>query len=377
MEKQSQKWCEANVVVPQSSVKQVSGLLETVGLKRHCDQKSAGTEAGSVKTAAGSQDTAVDVEVSKEAVMFMDLPEHLIQMVTELQHLEPALSFTNAQQLYERVDHLRSNPQLQVHFGIKHYNRQLTSQTSASAPSVSPGTEGTAVDVEVAKAAVIYMDFPEPLVQLVIDLQHLEPELSFTNAQQLYERVHKLCRSPRLQRHYGRRLYLHQQASKTSASAKAKSWKQKKGGASSATSNPDCDRQKVPAGMSEGSHRSSVEEPSTSSPSTSSLRAAEVTATCSHSQADLPKPDVFTTTTNTTTRPSKELKQKVRELAKVNRQLLQRQKCRGCREVALSSSGVTFLPCGHFLTCESCSEMYDDCPACGKAIMATVRTFLS
>ncbi|KAL8617780.1 hypothetical protein ACOMHN_062534 [Nucella lapillus] len=71
------------------------------------------------------------------------------------------------------------------------------------------------------------------------------------------------------------------------------------------------------------------------------------------------------------------LREKVKQLAEENRRLKKRKICRACRKVDLASSGITFLPCGHFLTCETCSERFDDCPACGKSIMGTVRTFLS
>ena len=71
------------------------------------------------------------------------------------------------------------------------------------------------------------------------------------------------------------------------------------------------------------------------------------------------------------------LQQRVQKLAEENRKLKQRKLCRACRKVELGSSGITFLPCGHFITCEECAEMFDDCPACGKNIMGTVRTFLS
>lgn len=69
--------------------------------------------------------------------------------------------------------------------------------------------------------------------------------------------------------------------------------------------------------------------------------------------------------------------QRYQALVTDNRRLKERKKCRACRKVDLSESGITFLPCGHFITCETCSELFDDCPACGKNIMATVRTFLS
>ena len=71
------------------------------------------------------------------------------------------------------------------------------------------------------------------------------------------------------------------------------------------------------------------------------------------------------------------LKDKTQRLARENQKLRQRKKCRKCKEVELCSDGVTFLPCGHFITCEACSETYERCPACGKYIMGTVKTYLS
>ncbi|KAL8609332.1 hypothetical protein ACOMHN_048888 [Nucella lapillus] len=72
-----------------------------------------------------------------------------------------------------------------------------------------------------------------------------------------------------------------------------------------------------------------------------------------------------------------QLKEKVKQLAEENHKLKKRKMCRACRKVDLASSGITFLPCGHFITCETCSEKFDDCPACSRSIMGTVRTYLS
>ena len=83
------------------------------------------------------------------------------------------------------------------------------------------------------------------------------------------------------------------------------------------------------------------------------------------------------TASASTPEASRQLQERVQRLAAENRKLKQRKLCRACRKVELGSSGITFLPCGHFITCKACSEMFDDCPACGKNIMGTVRTFLS
>ena len=89
--------------------------------------------------------------------------------------------------------------------------------------------------------------------------------------------------------------------------------------------------------------------------------------------AEMPK----ATEAKPVTASKSQLQEKVRKLARENQRLKQRKLCRACKEVELATSGVTFLPCGHFITCETCSEKFDDCPACGKSIMGTVRTFLA
>ena len=71
------------------------------------------------------------------------------------------------------------------------------------------------------------------------------------------------------------------------------------------------------------------------------------------------------------------LKDKAKKLAQENCWLRQRLICSQCKQVKLTDSGVTFLPCGHYITCEKCSEECKDCPFCDKTIYATVRTFMS
>lgn len=82
---------------------------------------------------------------------------------------------------------------------------------------------------------------------------------------------------------------------------------------------------------------------------------------------------------SSTPRPTRKeaLRRKVQTMARENQLLKRRKMCRSCRTVELAISAITFLPCGHVITCEACSEMFDNCPACGKPIMGTVRTFLS
>ena len=74
---------------------------------------------------------------------------------------------------------------------------------------------------------------------------------------------------------------------------------------------------------------------------------------------------------------TRNLQRKVEKLAKENQTSRRRKTCRRCQEVELASDGVTFLPGGHFITCDACSETYEDCHSCGCGIMGTVKTFLS
>ena len=71
------------------------------------------------------------------------------------------------------------------------------------------------------------------------------------------------------------------------------------------------------------------------------------------------------------------LRERVRQLAAEYRRLKQRITCRICRKTPLQESGLTFLPCGHFITCVDCGNKWDHCPACGIMILGDVRTFLS
>ena len=70
-------------------------------------------------------------------------------------------------------------------------------------------------------------------------------------------------------------------------------------------------------------------------------------------------------------------KDRVHKLALENRRLKQRKTCRACQKVNLADDGITFLPCGHFVTCQECSKKFKFCPACGKEIKGDVKTFLS
>ena len=79
-----------------------------------------------------------------------------------------------------------------------------------------------------------------------------------------------------------------------------------------------------------------------------------------------------------TTASKVKLLQRIRVLAIENAKLVNKHMCKCCRKVILSgNTGVTFLPCGHYSVCCRCEEMFDDCPICGKNIIAVVNTFLA
>ncbi|CAG5130383.1 unnamed protein product [Candidula unifasciata] len=62
-------------------------------------------------------------------------------------------------------------------------------------------------------------------------------------------------------------------------------------------------------------------------------------------------------------------------LLEMEHQLLEKSRlCHGCHQ---KPREVTFLPCGHFITCADCAEPMYVCPLCDKSILATVNTFLS
>jgi len=49
-------------------------------------------------------------------------------------------------------------------------------------------------------------------------------------------------------------------------------------------------------------------------------------------------------------------------------------KCTSCKTRVRD---ITFLPCGHFTMCKTCSEPIYECPTCQRDILATAQTFLS
>ena len=50
---------------------------------------------------------------------------------------------------------------------------------------------------------------------------------------------------------------------------------------------------------------------------------------------------------------------------------------RKCNECKTRPRDITFLPCGHFTMCKTCSEPVYECPTCQKDILATAQTYLS
>ena len=65
-----------------------------------------------------------------------------------------------------------------------------------------------------------------------------------------------------------------------------------------------------------------------------------------------------------------------RDLKQENQRLKDRELCRICKIAKLRDGGITFLPCGHFITCEACSSLNTFCVACGTDILHSIRTFL-
>lgn len=181
------------------------------------------------------------------------------------------------------------------------------------------------------------MGIPEHLVQLAIDVQRLDYGTDFTKVTDLFVAADAICQSPEMQAELAMKLHLAEQAEK-----------QKKAE----------EKQK---------------DASPLKPENSQLHLLSVSKDSARLSAEMPQAAGL----EQASEHRAKLQEKVQSLAKENQQLRKRKMCRACRKVELATSGITFLPCGHFITCEACSEMFDDCPACGKNIMGTVRTFLS
>jgi len=61
-------------------------------------------------------------------------------------------------------------------------------------------------------------------------------------------------------------------------------------------------------------------------------------------------------------------------LQEENRKLRDARLCRVCMD---KETNTVFLPCGHFVCCETCAKSLSECPICRDVIRGTVRTFLS
>jgi len=222
-------------------------------------------------------------------------------------------------------------------------------------------------DTNPAKVAVVAMGLPEEIVQLAIDIRLLDEGTSFRNAAELLLAVDILCYDLEKQAASRRRVYEHSQ------NQGQKQCKQVPSLVLPAQTK-QLDLEKPPAKILDDLQNNAkkpvdtlVETPKKDqAPNCASTGSAKLSAEMSKG-AD----------TITQAGQKSEGQTRVHHLARENQRLKERKLCRACRKVELSASGITFLPCGHFITCETCSEMFDDCPACGKNIMGTVRTFLS
>ncbi|KAI8741798.1 E3 ubiquitin-protein ligase mib1 [Biomphalaria glabrata] len=60
-------------------------------------------------------------------------------------------------------------------------------------------------------------------------------------------------------------------------------------------------------------------------------------------------------------------------LAEKYRQLMEERQCKICME---AEARMTFVPCGHLVSCEDCSSQLKQCPMCRSDIEKVVKTFL-
>lgn len=180
-------------------------------------------------------------------------------------------------------------------------------------------TEDTTRQISPAVQAVMEMDIPVQYVELANEVHVMETGKEFSRVQDLYLCAMAIAESPEKQHELAHKVYQHQNAAKKGTQT----------------------QENIPE---ETLHCSSER--------IKTFEAKKV--------AD--KADV---------------QQRFHCLLAENKKLKKRKLCRSCQKVELASSGVTFLPCGHFIVCEECAEKHDNCPACGKTIMGTVRTFLA
>lgn len=61
-------------------------------------------------------------------------------------------------------------------------------------------------------------------------------------------------------------------------------------------------------------------------------------------------------------------------LAEENRMLKEQRQCKVCMD---KDACITFVPCGHLISCDECYSTLRLCPMCRAVIESTLRTFIS
>jgi hypothetical protein len=61
------------------------------------------------------------------------------------------------------------------------------------------------------------------------------------------------------------------------------------------------------------------------------------------------------------------------KIMEMNRQLKKRMKCIRCKNKEIC---MLFVNCGHLVTCEDCSKMFEFCSYCDARIKKRIKTFL-
>ncbi|XP_076452561.1 uncharacterized protein LOC143288151 [Babylonia areolata] len=367
---------------------------ETVnsGLNNDAETVDSGTVSGAGM--ATTKGTAA-LEAAKAAVVFMDLPEALVQLVIDLQPLEPDLSFSNAQELYELTSELLNNLERQSALVKKLYHHQKKKKeeeeekkkkkgwTAAAAPAaaLSPSnTSHAAAGDHKLLAGMSERSGPSAAAPAPAEPSAPSPSPFPLRPVAAAESACG-CWSPEMMTDSAPVPVVTVTAAGTPPQAEVAAGKQTAGPCPQGAENSEG---KTPsfAGCGTSSLKTPPPEKEAEEerPTTKLLdrkatgqNPKNVSGPSHQAAEDLREIDDVVATPS----PREQLREKVRRLAKENWRLSQRKMCRACRKVELSSSGVTFLPCGHFITCEACSETFDDCPGCGKVIMGTVRTFLS
>lgn len=242
--------------------------------------------------------------------------------------------------------------------------------TTASALSETGGAGNTgASPIVCGQETVVTLDYkspaaqavqeagniPEHLVQLAISAHLLETGKSFTNVQQLYLAAEGIAKSPEMQASLTRKVHL----------AELKAAEEKKQRHLAELEAAEKKKQLAVSVVEDGAevkgHADSLHDEELASESKTAM------ANSHTDEEDETKTAAY----------KAKMMEHVRALTREKQKLERRKRCRKCRKVELSANGVTFLPCGHFLVCEECAESLDDCLACGKSIMGTVRTFLA